>query len=125
MDDERAARVADGLGRAGYQALVCRIPQNVLLLSGYWPVLGNSFCIATPEGRDGLTIRLAVPADEVDLVPRETSAVVSTFREETLGYIGTTLEAVCEPLRALLQAAGLSDGDVVGYEGNAVPIATA
>jgi Xaa-Pro aminopeptidase len=117
--------VADALGRAGYTALICRIPQHVLMLSGYLPVLGNSFCIATREGGDGLAIRLAVPADEVDLVPREAGVAVCPFREETLGYIGTTLEAACEPLRALLQAAGLSDGGIVGYEGNVVPIATA
>ncbi len=124
MDDERGARAADELARAGYQGLVCRIPQNVLLLSGYLPVLGNSFCVVSRAGGQ-LTVRLAVPADEADLVPEGAAVEVRTFREETLDYIGTTLEAVCEPLRALLRAAGLADGGAVGYEGSAAPIATA
>ncbi len=124
MADERAARVADGLAHAGYDGMVCRIPQNVLLLTGYLPVLGNSFCVASLVG-GRLALRLAVPADEADLVPEDAAVEVRTFREETLGYIGETLEAVCEPLRALLQAAGLTAASVVGYEGNAAPIATA
>src|SRR6185312_8546158 len=37
---ERLARVRDALGRAALDAVVCTLPTNVLLLSGYWPVVG-------------------------------------------------------------------------------------
>jgi hypothetical protein len=35
-DEERIRRITSALAEAGVDALVCALPLNVLLLSGYW-----------------------------------------------------------------------------------------
>ena len=35
--------------REGLDALVCRLPENVVLLTGYWPVVGRSAAVLTLE----------------------------------------------------------------------------
>ncbi len=62
-DGERIGRIQESLERDRLDALVAAAPNNVLLLSGYWPVTGTSFAVATKEGRIGL----AIPEDERDL----------------------------------------------------------
>ncbi len=123
-DVQRARRIAERMERDGYSGLVCRAPQNVLMLTGYLPVLGNSFCIAS-HARDGsLETRLVVPSDEADLVPEGSAVETRTFSEETLDYIGVTLEAAREPLGSALRSARL-EGTKVGYEGGRETIAAA
>jgi len=109
----------------GYHALVCRLPQNVLMLTGYLPILGNSFCVVALNAAHQIEIRLAVPEDEKDLVPPGTAIEVKTFAEETMSYIGNTIEAVREPLGELFRSADLQADTVVGYEGVYSPVATA
>src|SRR5207253_4612217 len=115
----RAQRLTEMLMREGegYHALVCRLPQNVLMLTGYLPILGNSFCVVTLNSAHQIEIRLAVPEDEKDLVPPGTAIEVKTFAEETMSYIGNTIEAVREPLGELFRSADLRADIVVGYEG--------
>src|SRR5438477_342865 len=65
-DAERLERIQLALREARLDALVCALPSNVLLVSGYWPVVGTSVAVATRDGAVGL----AVPDDEDDLVLR-------------------------------------------------------
>jgi len=46
-DRERIDRVRQALQHGGLDAVVCALPKNVLLLSGYWPAVGTSVAIAT------------------------------------------------------------------------------
>lgn len=32
---------------ADYRAILCRLPENVLMLTSYQPILGNSFCLVS------------------------------------------------------------------------------
>ncbi|HKS69962.1 MAG TPA: hypothetical protein VJQ45_06060, partial [Ktedonobacterales bacterium] len=124
MDEQRARSVGDAMRRAGYTALVCRLPQNLVLLTSYQPILGNSFAVVTLDGDAALpTVRLVVPEDEADLVPAGTAVEVRTFSEETLDYISTTIPSVRAPLDETLRAAGLANGALVGYEGANLPVA--
>ncbi len=122
MYKQRAAQVQTFLRNAPCRALLCRTPQHLVMLTGYQPILGNSFCLLSLNAADELEVRLAVPADEQDLVPAGTALECHTFSVETMGYIGSTLEAVREPLTKMLRAARLGRGDVVGYEGAVEPI---
>lgn len=117
MNKERFAQAKRLLKREGYHALLCRIPQHVLLFTGYQPILGNSFCLISLNKTQELEIRLAIPADEKDLVPSGVAVEVKTFTEETMDYIGTALEVVREPLSDLFRSAGLGPGTIVGIEG--------
>ncbi len=122
MNALRARRIQEIFEREGYHAFVCQTPQHVLMLTGYQPILGNSFCLISRNKANQLETRLAVPADEKDRVPQGVAVEVKVFAEETMKYIGNTLDAVREPLSELLRSAGLNEGAVVGYEGALAPI---
>ena len=124
MNSERVRWIADVMAREGYSALICRLPQHVVMLTGYQSILGNSFCIVTAKDGGEPETRLVVPGDEADLVPEGAAIAVKTFAEETMERISTTLPSVREPLAALLRDAGLGQGSAVaGYEGGRSPIA--
>ena len=127
MNNARASRVVEMFTHRGadFHALICRLPQNVVMLTGYQPILGNSFCIVSLNSAKEVEIRLAVPKDEEDLVPPGTAVEVKTFAEETMDYIGNTIQAVHEPLAQLLRSAGINENAVIGYEGAYSPIAAA
>ena len=59
-DTERIDRIAYALRGAKLDGLVCALPANVLLLSGYWPVVGVSIAIATADGAVVLLVMLTV-----------------------------------------------------------------
>ncbi len=76
QDRERAARVRAALARAGLDALVCRLPENLVLLAGYWPVIGRSAIVVPAEGDPVLL----APAMEQDALEDITVSDVRTFR---------------------------------------------
>jgi Xaa-Pro aminopeptidase len=125
MDNARAKQLVELFNREGYQALVCRIPEHVLMLAGYLPLLGNTFCVVSLSAAKEPEVRLAVPVEEKDRVPPGAAVEVQTFAEETLSYISNTIAAVREPLAALLHSADVGGNAVVGYEGGYAPIAPA
>ncbi len=125
MDSDRARLLLEHMIREGIEVLVCRMPQNVVMLTGYLPVLGNTFCVLTKDRPDHLEVRLALPEDEVDLVPPDVAVEVRTYAEETLTMISDTLSAAREPMRELFTSAGVSGTSTIGYEGGKEPIVTA
>src|SRR5690242_4219443 len=122
MNTQRLKHIRTLFAREGYHALVCRTPEHVLMLTGYQPILGNSFCIISLNPKQEPEVRLVIPVDEQDLVPPGTAVEVRTFSEETMDYIGTTLDAAREPLGEILGSAGLSANAIVGIEGGRAPI---
>src|SRR6266508_2051166 len=65
-DVERLERIQQGLAEAGLDAIACRLPENVLLLSGYWPMSGMSWAIVA-RGQEPLVI---APVGEEEWVER-------------------------------------------------------
>ncbi|HEU0002619.1 MAG TPA: M24 family metallopeptidase [Ktedonobacteraceae bacterium] len=126
MDTKRTQHIVEMFKKRGadFHAIVCRLPQNVVMLTGYQPILGNSFCIVTLNHAGQVEIRLAVPKDEEDLVPSGVAVEVKAFSEETMDYIGNTIQSVHGPLAELLRSANLNENAVIGYEGGFSPIAT-
>lgn len=121
---ERIEQAAERMRSEGFAALIVRQPEHVLMLSGYQPILGNSFCVLslTPSGAPEL--RLAVLDSEEERARAVASAQLETFSEETLDWIGDTVAGAREPLGKLLAAAHLPAGAVIGIEGGRHPIAT-
>jgi Xaa-Pro aminopeptidase len=103
-DEQRISLIQQGMRKRGFDAMVCALPSNVLLLSGYWPVVGTSIAIALSDGR----IILIVPKDEQDLAARGWAAEVVTFLPDSLEHMTTAAEAIRDPLRKV--AAGLGNG---------------
>ena len=110
-DLERIERIRLLLKAQSYDALVCALPANVLLLSGYFPVIGTSIAIATREG----AIALLVPEDELELAQRGWADELHTFQPSTLDKLTTAADEITQPLREMLGKLGLTDG-VIGHE---------
>ncbi len=110
MDSERIARIQDALKQAELDAVVCTLPSNVLLVSGYWPVVGTSVAVVT---RDGGCLVLA-PEDEKELAERS-GAEVRTYKPTTLDKLQTVAQAAAVPLKNILQDFQLTCARL-GYE---------
>jgi Xaa-Pro dipeptidase len=105
-DEERVERVARALERAGLDALVCALPSNVLLLSGYWPVVGTSIAVATREGAIGLV----VPEDEADLAAAGWADATDRFTAGSLERLAPLIEMVQPPLSQVLRRLHVAEG---------------
>jgi Xaa-Pro dipeptidase len=51
MDQQRTARMRRAMEAARLDALVLRLPENVLLLSGYWPMIGATTLVFPSQGK--------------------------------------------------------------------------
>ena len=63
VDTERLARARRALQKAEIDVLVCRLPENVVMLTGYWPMNGFAFLVF-PVEKDPLLIA-PLPEDEL------------------------------------------------------------
>ncbi len=121
---ERIGLAAERMRSAGFNALIVREPEHVLMLSGYQPILGNSFCLLS-LGRTGEPeLRLAALDAESERASDVAPLELETFTEDTLDWIGDTIVAVKEPLGKLLAAAQLAPDALIGIESGRHPIAT-
>lgn len=109
-DQARITLNTQALRDRGLDGLVCSLPSNVLLLSGYFPVVGSSIAVANAE-----KTALLAPKDEQDLAAESWADEVRTFKGASLEWIKTTLEAIEPPLGDLLLSTGLIRGKI-GYE---------
>jgi Xaa-Pro aminopeptidase/Xaa-Pro dipeptidase len=103
---ERRRWIAEALEAAGLDALVCSLPENVLLLTGYWPVVGTSVAVATP--RDCTVI---APEDEKGLAEGGW-ATVRTYQPGSLETLPDPASAVPGPLGDVLRELGVAGGRI-------------
>jgi Xaa-Pro aminopeptidase len=102
-DVARIERVVDALRVGRHDALVCALPANVLLLTGYWPVIGSAIAVVTVGGRAALV----VPGDERDLAAGGWADDLRTFEPGGLAELASVGSTVAAPLAALLRDLGL------------------
>jgi len=110
-DAERVERIVRALDRAGLDALVCALPSNVLLLSGYWPVVGTSIAVATREG----VVGLAIPEDESELAAAGWADTTEAFTAGSLERLAPLIQMVTPPLRQVLRRLHVAEGRL-GFE---------
>ncbi|HWE00496.1 MAG TPA: M24 family metallopeptidase, partial [Bryobacteraceae bacterium] len=92
-------------------AVVCGLPCNVLMLTGYWPVVGNSLAILTSDG----DLQLVTPADEEELARRAGVTRITTFEAGSLSDLRTLSEILSPLLQAVVSEMGLENA-IVAYE---------
>src|SRR5260221_5759289 len=63
IDAERIGRVRTALEQAGLDAVLCTLPENVLMLTGYWSRVGLSLLWFPAEGDPAML----VPETELDI----------------------------------------------------------
>lgn len=97
------------LHKAQLDVLVCALPANVVMLSGYWPVVGAGASVAFADGRVGLV----VPEDESELTQSGWADEIRTFRPSSLDRLGSAADAIREPLSQLVG----SSPRRIGFEG--------
>jgi Xaa-Pro aminopeptidase len=95
---ERLDRIQAELRNHEWDLIICALPKNVLLLSGYWPVVGTGVAIALADGQ----VALLVPEDEERLAQDGWADEVQTFKPSSLERMTTPAEAIRVPLRELV-----------------------
>lgn len=110
-DAERIERNVQALRDAELDAVLCALPSNVLLLSGYWPVVGTGIAIATRDGAVGL----AAPADESDLASAGWADPIESFHPGALDRLSPLIDVVMPALQRLLRRLGVIRGRL-GFE---------
>lgn len=110
-DEARVERIRGALDEAGLDALACAQPSHVLLLSGYWPIVGNALAIASRDGR----IAIVAPKDERELAEGGWADELITFQPVTPDELPTLEQVVRGPLAEAARALGIERGKI-GYE---------
>ena len=108
FDQLRRRRLVGGLAAAGFDAIVCSAASDVLLLTGYWPVMSMSIAVLTSGGE----CHVLVPEDEAELASQTGSAAVTAFSPGSLQTLPEPMTALREPLYRLAKSLGLDHARV-------------
>lgn len=112
LDPAREKRNREVMRTYRLDALVCRLPENVLLLTGYWPLSSFAFVVFPREGSSSL---IALDT-EISAIPEGAVDEVRAFRWGVLGA-SDPYPAVERHLREVMRSAGVDRGRI-GYEGS-------
>lgn len=113
MDLERTNRMKQIMKESGIDVLVCRLPENILYLTGYWSVFGSS-CVIFPANGDATLI---LPFSELDYA-------AEGWVKDQRTYQFINMEALANPpanILRLMQEVWTEKGytnAVAGYEGS-------
>lgn len=110
-DEERISRIVQGLEQDGLDGIVCSLPTNVLLLTGYWPVVGTAIAAASRTG----VVGLIAPSDERELAEGGWADEIRWFESGSIEEIRSAPETVQQPLAELLGALRVDRGRL-GWE---------
>ncbi len=102
-DPERRAANAAAIDESQFDALVCSSASAVLLVTGYWPVMGGSLAVLTREGE----AFALVPEDEHELATETSGAELIAYKPAGLDSLASRTESLHAPLRDLLTRLGL------------------
>ncbi len=112
LDPLRDVRIREAMRAHDLDALICRLPENVLLLTGYWPLSGFAFVFYPREG----PVSLVAVTTEMASVP---DGVVDDVRSFDWGVLGADdpYVSVRRHLTEVIRAARLQRARI-GYEGS-------
>lgn len=89
-------------------AFICGSASEILLMTGYWPVIGPSVAIFTAEG----DIDVVLPDDEVELAQASSEASLRPYKPAELLRITKPIGALSNPLRRATARLGLSKASI-------------
>lgn len=108
LDPDRQQALIHALGESALDGLLVALPTHVLLLSGYFPVVGVSLAVFCRDGQ----LALVVPADEQALASESGAPMVHAFSPGSLDELSSLVESVQPVLRQVLDALGLNRGTI-------------
>ncbi len=97
MDSTRLSDIRQTMEKEGLDLLICRNPENVLYLSGYWPVTGWSLAALPLEGEPVLI----VPVSELEYAKDGWIKDVRTYEGESLNEVLNPYKAMAKILEEL------------------------
>lgn len=97
-ENHRVAWNKERLRQQNWDALVCALPSNVLMLSGYWPIVGTAVAVMCADG--GVTI--LAPKDEGALAQRSWATDIQTFEPSSLANLDDAVKSIVKPLSKIL-----------------------
>lgn len=106
QEGKRRRALLSALGENNLAGLMFFDPEDVLLVSGYWPVMASSLALLSHDG----ALHVILPEDEMELARATTDATLITYKPETLEKLCTVTEALEEPLRQLAENVTLGAG---------------
>jgi len=117
MNIQRIKSLKKAMAEANLDALVCRLPENVLFLSGYWPMLGAAFIVLPLEGK---TVCVFPECYEKETVNDLWDAERVTY---PFGFLdsGDPYEKIAIELKKISHGQGWKR---IGYEGGFESVAT-
>ena len=98
LDAERQQSLQTALTEANLDAVVCTAPSQVLLLTGYWPIMAASIALLTRSGE----LHLIAPEDEADLARATSAATLTTYKPGQLDTFIDPVQAAATPLLDLV-----------------------
>jgi Xaa-Pro aminopeptidase len=99
MDDlERRERIREALTDFRLDGLVCVSQTDILLLTGYWPVMGASV-VVFPTSQQ---VQVVLPEDEMEIASHSTSAHLIPYQPASLDNLSTPLEKLSPVLKSAL-----------------------
>ena len=116
-DEERVGWLVEGMGAEGLDALICGLPPNVLMLCGYWPIVGQSLAVATSEGKVGIL----APADEEEFARTSWADEIEVFEPSATGAPKDITEILSQPFGRLAAKLNLH-GKRIGFESRSAQI---
>ncbi|HYX27329.1 MAG TPA: Xaa-Pro peptidase family protein [Pyrinomonadaceae bacterium] len=118
-DPERVLRIVNGLREHQLDALICALPINVLLLTGYCPIVGTSIAVITRDSE----IVIVAPDDDVALASAGGADEVKSFRSGSLDLLQSVTDSVRGSLRDVLHKLKLENARIgVEYDEVSQPI---
>jgi Xaa-Pro dipeptidase len=111
-DLERIERTRKAMQQQKIDALVCRLPENIVMLTGYWPMNGFAFLVF-PADREPILI---VPVPEEELAREGWVEDIRTFKWGLVDS-GDPYVSIAALLKQAAVDLGLT-GKRVGYEGS-------
>lgn len=99
VDTERHSRTIATLSVSPYDALICASATEVLLLTGYWPVMAARVVIFSSSGQ----VQVIVPEDEVELAGKTSSAEIVPYKPADLHTLENPIDLLKEPLSNALK----------------------
>ncbi len=99
LDVIRRERLLRGLAEAHLDAYVCSAASDVLLLTGYWPVMGMSISFLTADG----SCHVLLPQDEEELARKTSCAEITTYQPHSLQKLTDQITSLKEPLTQMVR----------------------
>ncbi len=118
IDAQRDIWNRSAMAQAGLDALVCRLPENVLLLTTFWPLSSFAFVLYPREG----PVTMILPEMDATNVPHGVVDEVISYPMGTIG-VPDPYRSVHQHLGDAIRSAGLARARI-GHEGSFESVAT-